>query len=230
MHIPRSSLISLCALLISAAAAPFALAKSITYQVNVNTSSVQGTDGYVDLQFNPAAQSGQQEATATVSNYTGATNPNPASPNTSTSGNVTVTGGAPLTPASVIVFDTGTGGSSASNYYLTDQAFTKSITFDLSLSGPEVQNPNGNGGGTTFYLSYFDTNGNPNLTSDADGIVAAVTISPNGTTTTQTFPGPSGGSPVVTFGPLATVPEPSSAFLLVSGGIGLLVFARRRAR
>ena len=230
MRIHQISLISICGLFIASAAAPFAVASPIVYQVTVNTTSVAGSNGFVYLQFNPAGQTGQQEATATVSGYTGAANVTPA--NNSTSGNVTVTNGPALTPATMIGFDTGANGSSSTNYFLADQLFTTGITFDVSLDGSEIESPNDQGGGTTFYLSFFNSSDNPNLTSDSDGVVGSLTVNPNGTVTAETYPGPTGGSSVVTFitpppTPPSTVPEPSSAFLLIGGGMGLWAIARR---
>src|SRR5581483_1919456 len=226
--IHRTSLISICCFLASAATASLAIAAPFTTPVTIDTSTIATQYGYLDLQFNPAVVSGQQSATATVTNITGGTDTNPSDSNNGTIGSVTVNPAqpAPLTPATTIGFDTSS--DSSPNDYTEDQTFGSQLTFNVALGGPQIESANGNGGGTTFYISILDGSFNSLLpTSDPNGYLGYITIDQNGNVTTHsesadlTFTqGTSGGG---------SVPEPSSMFLLTAGGLGLWTFTRLRA-
>jgi hypothetical protein len=197
--------------------------------VTIDTSSLVAQYGYLDLMFNPAIATGQQSATATVTSVTGGVDTTPTDPNNATIGSVTVNPDrpAPLTSATTLAFNSSP--SSSTNEYTEDETFGSQLSFNLSLDGPQIESPTSDGGGTTFYISIVDSSFNSLLaTSDPNGYLGYLTIDPYGNVTTHsesadlTFTqGKSGGG---------TVPEPSSAFLLIGGSIGVWAFARRRGR
>ncbi len=102
--------------------------------------------------------------------------------------------------------------------------FGDSLTFTLDFSGPAISVPNGAGGGTFGFTMFASDQSTPLLTNDPFGFAALLDVNPDGTATTRVFPSNnSGGAPVVTFAPLATVPEPSYLALLglLFAGIGV---------
>ena len=193
---------------------------AVSYVVTVDSSSVSGTSGFLDFQFNPGNGS-SQPATAAISGFTGGT----FSGSPSVTGDGDVSGTLPGT----LTMDNGT----ALNEYF--QGFTfpaTTFSFLLTLSGPALDTPNGIAtAGSTFGLGLYDSGQDPILTDQGanTGFAGQVDILLNGTTAATAFP--NGTQPtVVTF--QVQTPEPGSMLLVVAGLIGLAVlriFPRRIA-
>jgi len=145
------------------------------YQVSVNTSSLSGTTGSLDFQFNFGTGE-TQSASVTISNFTGGTN-----------GGATSTGqasGGPF-PAAVTI---GSGYlSSGYNDYFETYTYGSTLKFSLDFSGPAVTAPDGvSSGSSEFYFSMFsDPNGiTPAPGTDMNGVAGTVVINPDGSSTT----------------------------------------------
>jgi hypothetical protein len=172
--------------------------------VAVNTSSISGTNGSIDFQFN-AGNRETQAATVTLSGLSGGTLG-------SESNTGAVTGG-PL-PSAVTI---GTG--TAYNDLFETFKYGSTLTFTLDFSGPAVNAPNGlSTGNSEFFFSMFsDADGyDPVLTSDPNGVAANVTVNPSGSITAAAV------SPQAAF-----VPEPGS-FALMGSALALLIGTRKR--
>jgi hypothetical protein len=135
-----------------------------SYDFNVDTSSLNGQNGYIELQYNPGAVT-KGAGTATVSNFVS---------------DSTVVGSAVLTgnvtgqlPSTVTINNT-----TAWNDYFQTVTFGNTTNFALNLSSAA---------GSSFALSFWDNSGaNPVLTSDSvNGIAAQIDVNSNGTVLTN---------------------------------------------
>jgi hypothetical protein len=174
--------------------------------LTVDTSTISGTTGSIDFQFNPGPFT-TQAATAQILSFAGATY---VSGTQSQFGGAT---GGPL-PATVTIAN-----SAADNEDFEGIKFGTSLGFTLSFDGPAITSPNGSLSTSTFALSLFsDASGTiPVLTSDPNGVLATVQLNRNsGALITQVV------SPNAQFGP--AVPEPGS--LLLVGGALVALAAR----
>src|ERR1035441_2524168 len=129
-------------------------ADTITYGVTVNTSSISGTAGSLDFQFNPGplvTQAASLQILSFASNGSLAGSP-------SLTGDVT---GGPM-PAT-LAFDNGTG----FNDYFEGLTFGSILSFNVSLFGPALSAPDGaSTSGSVFAFGMF---------SDGAGTVAVLT-------------------------------------------------------
>ena len=200
---------SLC-LVSAASAAP------IIYDVTVDSSSILGTAGSFDFQFNPGPLV-SQAASLQILNF--------ASDGT-LAGGPTLTGDVAGALPSTLTFDNRT----AFNDYFENFTYGSRLSFEVSLFGPALSSPDGTStSGSTFAFSMFsDLAGTiPVLTTDTtDGFAFTVDVNLNGSTTVTNF------SPQTTVVPETgpTVPEPGTLPLIASG-VGLwLAFRSRQLR
>jgi hypothetical protein len=191
----------------------FTMARAdIVYQVNVNTSSISGTAGSLDFNFNPGPLV-SQAANLQILNFTS----DGALAGNCPCGTGDVSGQLPAT----LTFDNGTG----FNDYFDGFTFGNAISFEVSLYGPALSPPYGTAtSGSTFVFSMFsDPAGTiPALTNDlVNGFAITVDINLDGTTTAANFSSQTTVSPV---------PEPSTTLLVGPSLLGLAGALRRRLR
>ncbi len=197
-----------------------AQAATIDFHVDVDTSAVRGTDGFLDFQFNPDGAT-SQDAVATLSNFvfTGG-------------GSLAATsdpmgGGSGVLPATLTISNV-----SGVNDVFQGLTYGEGFGFDLSLSGPAVDAPVGSGPGSSFLVSLFDDAVFPLLTVDPFETVLTLVLDSSGGTRIQTFDADVVGSPsvvqVVGRAPQG-VPEPEVVFLILFGLVYLnrLMISRR---
>lgn len=208
----RTGLLRLClicaALLVMGSAAQTARADSFT--VFVNTSSIAGQSGFLDLQFNPGNMTARS-STALITGFTSVGG---------TLGSATLTGDVTgMLPNTVTI-------RNSTQFNDLFQAFTfgTSFSFNVNLS---VTNPGSTGAATEFVLSLFGSDQQtPLLTSDPDGRLLSIQLNPNGSTTVQTFGSSSG---IITVRQqVSAVPEPATLLLLGTGLAGVAARVRRQ--
>jgi hypothetical protein len=190
------------------------------YDVTVNTSSISGTAGSLDFNFNPGALV-TQAASLDILNF--------ASDGTLVGGSCLL-GGACLTGdvsgtlPGTVTFDNGTG----FNDYFQGFTFGSNLLFNVRLYGPAVNSPDGiSTSGSTFAFSMFsDSAGTiPVLTSDTiDGFAFTVDVNLDGTTTVDNF-----STDTIVQRVSSVVPEPNSFALLGTMLIALIVLRRLSA-
>jgi hypothetical protein len=197
-----------------AAIAALACANPILYNVTVDTSSIDGTTGSLDFNFNPGplvTQSASLQILGFTSDGTLAGNC------PCTMGDVT--GQLPAT----LTFDNG----SFFNDYFDDFTFGNTLSFQASFFGPALSSPDGaSTSGSTFAFSMFSDEGTtPVLTNDTiNGFAFTVNINLDGTTTVAN------SSPQTTVVPAGTTsaPEPGT-FALLATALIAAAFQRRLA-
>lgn len=194
------SVLGLCVLVLTAAPAVADIAQ---YQVTINTSSLAGTTGYIDLQFNPGDSTSQQ-ASAAISHFAGG----------SLAGSPQLIGAVSGSLASVVAI----ANSGGWNDYFEQITFGNSTTFYLKVDGPALTAPDGIAqAGSIFGLSLFDNSISPLLTLDPSGFLFTLNVNLDGTTT------PFGFSSAVSSTPVTAVPEPSLILLLFASFAGCAV-------
>ena len=188
-------------------------AADILYNVTVDTSSISGTAGSLDFNFNPGPLI-SQFALADLLNF---------SSDGSLAGSPSLTGdvsGGPL--PSTVTFDNG-GGSL--NDYFDGFTFGSNLMFVVRLYGPAINSPDGvSTSGSLFTFSMFsDAAGTvPVLTSDTtDGFAITLSVNLDGSATPTNF---SSQTTLVQ----ETVPEPASIVLLVAGLAAIAGTARHK--
>ena len=174
---------------------------AVGYFVTIDTSSVNGTSGFLDFQLNPGNGS-SQSVTAQIVNFGG---------DGVVSGVPDIAGDVSGTLPSTVTF---TNTAALNEYFQAFQYGTK-ISFLLVVSGPAIDSPNGmSNAGSTFGVGLYDSNQLPILTDQGSvtGFVFQVDVNLNGTTTPTAFPTANEGPSVATFSPTLS-PEDLFYFL-----------------
>ena len=170
------------------------------FQLRVDTSTLAGTSGAIDLQFNPGPNT-FQSATVQISAFQGASS-------TSAQKTGSVTGG-PLPNVLTI------NNTQALNEDLESIAFGNSLSLTLDFSGVAINTPGSSNpqAGSVFTLGLFSDAAAtmPVLTYDPDGAIFREIINPGGQLVTQ-----------VTSPQASLVPEPSCVALVTLAGLGLI--------
>ena len=180
----------------------------VIYQVKVDTSNIANQSGYIDLELNPANT--PQDALASFSSYGGPVlNPGTISTTPSASGDLEL--------GTARIANNVAGTLSGYNDYNegTLLTFGDSTTFDVTFSGPELSNPSGNKGVTTFALSFYASDdATPLLVSDPNGdpAVLEITLNLDGSTTAVSNIGDAAKATLVNS---PSAPEPGSFFYIV---------------
>lgn len=186
----------------------------LTYNVSIDTSSIDGTAGSLDFNFNPGLGSAQL-ADLQILDFT--TDGSLAGDCPCGTGDVT--GQLPAT----LTFDNGTG----FNDYFDQFTFGTTISFELDFYGPAIDAPDGvSTAGSTFAFSMFsDSAGTmPVLTTDTtDGWAFTINVNLDGSTT----PGNYSPQSTVEMTGAGSAPEPRSSVLLGAGLLALLALRRR---
>lgn len=188
-----------------------ASADPVTYDVTVNTSSITGTAGSLDFNFNPGPFVSQTASLQILS----------FSSDGALSGSPSLTGDVSGALPGTLTFDNGTG----FNDYFQGFTFGSTLSFDVSLYGPALSSPDGvSTSGSTFAFSVFSNTAGtiPVLTTNTtDGFALTVNVNLDGTTTETSFL------------PTSGVPEPGTSSLLLAGiasfGLAAAFGIRRRA-
>ena len=173
----------------------------------INTSSIAGTQGSIDFQFNPGPL-GSQAATVQILNFSGG----------GYAGSQVKTGaasGGPVGNAPLIL-------SNATSYNDDFESFNfgNFVFFVLDFSGPAVNSPDHvSASGSSFAFSMFSNRAGtqPALTPDPTGFAGVVNLNLNGSVTALTI------SPE-----LQIVPEPASFFLAAAFLVAISVTRLRR--
>jgi hypothetical protein len=188
-----------------------ASAGQIVYSATVNTSSIAGTAGSLDFNFNPGPLV-TQAASLQILGF---------SSDGTLAGSPALTGDVSGALPGTLTFDNGT----AFNDYFEGFTFGSTLSFQVKLYGPALIAPDGvSTSGSAFAFSMFsDPAGTmPVLTSDTtDGFAFTVDVNLDGSTTVNNF------SAQTSFPPTST-PEPGSLALV---GIAMLAaFGSSRLR
>jgi hypothetical protein len=195
--------------------ATLAVADPITYNVTVDTSSISGTSGSLDFQFNPGPLT-TQAASLQILEF---------SSDGSLAGSPALTGDVGGALPGTLTFDNGT----QFNDYFDDFTFGSTLSFQVSLYGPALSSPDGvSTSGSDFAFSMFsDPPGTiPTLTTDTvDGFASTIDVNLDGTTTV-TDP-----SIQTIIASSTVIPEPSNLLLMATGFCGLAgILLRQQAR
>lgn len=188
-------------------------ADAIIYDVTVDTSSITGTSGSLDFNFNPGPLLTQSASLQILNFSSGGT----------LAGSPTLTGDASGLLPGTLTFDNLTG----FNDYFEGFTFGNTLSFDVSFFGPALSAPDGvSTSGSTFAFSMFsDQVGmTPTLTSDlTDGFGFTLNVNLDGTTTVTNFSSETSVVPQT-----SGIPEPRG--IALSAVSLMLVAALRRLR
>lgn len=192
-------------------AAVAAASGPVTYTVTVNTSSIAGTAGSLDFNFNPGPLV-TQAASLQVLSFAGSG---------TLAGSPTLTGDVAGALPATLTFDNGTG----FNDYFEGFTFGSTLSFTVSLYGPALSSPDGvSTSGSTFAFSMFsDAAGTiPALTTDTtDGFAFTVNVNLDGTTTATDLSSQTGVGPPVILSPPAISKVFGGASIPLTGTTGL---------
>ncbi|HVA46390.1 MAG TPA: FG-GAP-like repeat-containing protein [Pirellulales bacterium] len=144
--------------------------RAADYQVTIDTSSLAGTAGFVDLQFNPGALPDAQAADVVISQFAGGAG---------TLGNATLTGAASGSLANTVQL----ANTSILNELTQALTYGGTLSFDVTLEGDALKLPLDGLFGSMFSLTLLGADGvTPVDTTAADGTALKIGVSPDGTT------------------------------------------------
>jgi hypothetical protein len=193
--------------------ASIASAGPITYDVTVDASSISGTAGALDFQFNPGPLE-SQAASLQVLNFTS---------DGTLAGSPVLTGDVAGALPATLTFDNGT----AFNDNFEGLTYGSTLSFQVSLDGPALSSPDGTStSSSTFAFSMFsDAAGTiPTLTTNsAAGFAFTIDANLDGTTTVTNFSAQTTAVPAT----IPAIPEPGSLSLMAAG-LGIWLVLRRR--
>jgi hypothetical protein len=183
----------------------------VTYQVTADTSSIVGSSGYLDLQFEPNPVV-TNPATAAVTKF---------ATSGTLSGAATLTGDVTGQLPGALSFDNLT----SFNDYFQATTFGNTLSFDVTLAGPTPQG----GAASAFNIAFYAADGaTPILTTDTtNGIAGDIILNGDGSTSADAIPATAGGASVLTISLVSATPEPSYTFLLAIAGGGVILMRRR---
>jgi hypothetical protein len=194
--------------------ASMASAAPVTYDVSVDTSSISGTAGSLDFNFNTGPLA-TQPASLQILDFMS---------DGALAGCPTLTGDVAGALPATLTFDNGT----AFNDYFEGFTYGSALSFQVSLYGPALSSPDGtSSSGSVFAFSMFsDPAGTiPALTTDTtNGFAFTAGVNLDGTTAVANSSTPTTVTPVT-----PTVPEPGT-LPLMAAAIGLWLAFRLRAR
>jgi hypothetical protein len=197
--------------------ASIASADPVAYDVAVDTSSISGTVGSLDFEFNPGPLV-TQAASLQILNFTS---------NGTLAGSPVLTGDVAGTLPATLTFDNGT----AFNDYFEGSTYGSTLSFQVSLFGPALSSPDGTStSGSTFAFSMFsDAAGTmPTLTTNTtEGFAFTIDVNLDGTTTVTNF---SLQTTVVPATAPPAIPEPSSLPIIAAAIAVWLAFYVRPQR
>lgn len=165
-----------------------ASAAPITYNVTVDSSSISGTAGSLDFNFNPGPFA-TQSAYLQILDFTS---------DGALAGSPMLTGDVHGALPGTVTFDNGT----SFNDYFEGFTYGSTLSFQVSLYGPALSSPDGSStSGSTFAFSMFSNVAGTMsvLTTNPSGFAFTIDVNLDGTTTVTNF------SPQTT----VSVPAPS---------------------
>lgn len=198
--------------------APAGARASSIFIIETDTSSLSGSSGYIDLQYEGNAGAGSSIATITGFSTDGSL----GSPAT-----ISLMGDASGDLASSVTILNGALTSSGYNDYNEALTFGTFTEVEVALS-----NPVGGTMNSAFTLSFYASDdATPVLSTYLSGASASLTVEPDGTVLTETYADDAGKyDTTVTYGSgPSPVPEPSS-FYFVGAGLALLAGIAARNR
>jgi len=177
------------------------------YIIRTNTSTLAGSSGYIDLQYNGLLNAGASTATITGFSTDGSLD------------GIILDGDASGDLAHTVVIQNGALNNSGLNDYDEAITFGTFVEFTVVLSGPP--------GGTAnsgFALIYYNSDYTVNLLSaELSGVSATLTIQPDGGVLASTYQADDGKyyTTITEGSEPSSVPEPASA-LAIAAGLALL--------
>jgi|SRR5581483_6165789 len=206
-------------LLVSLLAGFVATASPVTYDVTLDTSSISGTTGSLDFNFNPGLLV-TQAADLQILNFSSDGTLEACASNVQGFCN---TGDVSGTLPATLTFDNGT----AFNDYFDGFTFGSTLSFQVSLYGPALSSPDGTStSGSTFAFSMFSDSAGimPVLTSDtSEGFAFTVDTNLDGTTAVSNFSAQTSVVPET-----SAVPEPRDFVIPATALLMLVLFTSRR--